>query len=438
MSLNANNWSSHVHLEIQKIFNDEIDSIVNQVDKLDDENMSLEFQVLSLEKENEHLKSIYQNLFDSIKQTRAQTKLETDSLQEKLKDKISKNVKLRAQLKSKFSEQKDELEGTSANTKFQNLQPWEQNFILVDEYEPNKHIRASVRTKPITSSQPHVIKKKDVNSNTSGLSSTGVESSTRSKDHNLGAIQILIRPHLRLRVVASRIMKLKNDKSRAVCATCKICLISANHDEFMFSYVNGMNSRNIKQSANVSNIANQKKHKANVKKSKKLGSKESLASSRPHKPRICLRLSIFINSGCSKHMTGNLKLLINFLWKFMGTLCFGNDHVAVILDLEVAFRRNTCFVRNLDGVRLLKGNCSTNLYTINLYEMTSASPICLMARATSTKSWLCDEVFLALGWYLEEIHMTWAHLEKKWTRLQIYTISLEESCSQSVETASQV
>ncbi|GJY28966.1 retrovirus-related pol polyprotein from transposon TNT 1-94 [Tanacetum coccineum] len=106
--------------------------------------------------------------------------------------------------------------------------------------------------------------------------------------------------------------------------------------------------------------------------------------------------------------------------EFLGTVRFENDHVAVILgfgdlqwgnilitrvyfveglghnlfsvgqfcdsDLEVAFRRNSCFVRNLDGVDLLKGNRSTNLYTINLHEMASASPICLMARATSTKS----------------------------------------------------
>nr|GFC63198.1 integrase, catalytic region, zinc finger, CCHC-type, peptidase aspartic, catalytic [Tanacetum cinerariifolium] len=47
-------------------------------------------------------------------------------------------------------------------------------------------------------------------------------------------------------------------------------------------------------------------------------------------------------------------------------------------DLEVAFRRNACFVRNLEGVDLLKGNRSTNLYTVNLQEMASASPICLM------------------------------------------------------------
>nr|GEX81111.1 retrovirus-related Pol polyprotein from transposon TNT 1-94 [Tanacetum cinerariifolium] len=57
-------------------------------------------------------------------------------------------------------------------------------------------------------------------------------------------------------------------------------------------------------------------------------------------------------------------------------------------DLEVVYRRDACFVRNLEGVDLLKGARSTNLYTINLHEMASASPICLMARASSTKSWL--------------------------------------------------
>nr|GEV63544.1 integrase, catalytic region, zinc finger, CCHC-type, peptidase aspartic, catalytic [Tanacetum cinerariifolium] len=126
--------------------------------------------------------------------------------------------------------------------------------------------------------------------------------------------------------------------------------------------------------------------------------------------------------GCSKHMTINLKLLNNFVWKFWGTVRFENDHVAAIigfgdlqwenimitrvyfvkglghnlfsvgqfcdLNLEVPFRRNACFVRYLEGVDLLKKDRSTNLYTITLHEMASASPICLMARASSTKSWL--------------------------------------------------
>ncbi|GJY23614.1 hypothetical protein Tco_0397272 [Tanacetum coccineum] len=45
--------------------------------------------------------------------------------------------------------------------------------------------------------------------------------------------------------------------------------------------------------------------------------------------------------------------------------------------------------------------------------------------------------FFALGWLLKEIHVTWAHLEKKQTRLQTYTKSLEDLCIQWLETASQ-
>nr|GFA68294.1 integrase, catalytic region, zinc finger, CCHC-type, peptidase aspartic, catalytic [Tanacetum cinerariifolium] len=37
-----------------------------------------------------------------------------------------------------------------------------------------------------------------------------------------------------------------------------------------------------------------------------------------------------IDSGCSKHMTGNRALLINFVEKFLGTVCFGNNDLAVI------------------------------------------------------------------------------------------------------------
>nr|GFB86708.1 integrase, catalytic region, zinc finger, CCHC-type, peptidase aspartic, catalytic [Tanacetum cinerariifolium] len=38
-----------------------------------------------------------------------------------------------------------------------------------------------------------------------------------------------------------------------------------------------------------------------------------------------------VDSGCSKHMTGNLKLLINFVEKFLGTVKFGNDQIVPIL-----------------------------------------------------------------------------------------------------------
>ncbi|GJQ89184.1 retrovirus-related pol polyprotein from transposon TNT 1-94 [Tanacetum coccineum] len=57
-------------------------------------------------------------------------------------------------------------------------------------------------------------------------------------------------------------------------------------------------------------------------------------------------------------------------------------------DLEVAFRKNTCFIRNLEGVDLLSGSRDTNLYTISLDDMLKTSPICLLSKASKTKSWL--------------------------------------------------
>nr|GFC29111.1 integrase, catalytic region, zinc finger, CCHC-type, peptidase aspartic, catalytic [Tanacetum cinerariifolium] len=122
---------------------------------------------------------------------------------------------------------------------------------------------------------------------------------------------------------------------------------------------NTVSASSRKPKANVSKNETQQKNQPEIKKPKKI----YLWS---------------VDSGCSKHMTGNLKLLINFVWKFLGTVRSGNDHVAAILgfgdlqwgnilitrvyfveglghnlfsvgqfcdsDLEVAFRRNTYFV----------------------------------------------------------------------------------------------
>ncbi|GJV46803.1 retrovirus-related pol polyprotein from transposon TNT 1-94 [Tanacetum coccineum] len=58
------------------------------------------------------------------------------------------------------------------------------------------------------------------------------------------------------------------------------------------------------------------------------------------------------------------------------------------VDLEVAFRKNTCFIRNLEGVDLLSRSRDTNLYTISLDDMLKTSLICLLSKASKTKSWL--------------------------------------------------
>ncbi|GJT26757.1 retrovirus-related pol polyprotein from transposon TNT 1-94 [Tanacetum coccineum] len=87
----------------------------------------------------------------------------------------------------------------------------------------------------------------------------------------------------------------------------------------------------------------------------------------------------YLDSGCSRHMTGDRARLINFVEKFIGTVRFGNDEYVAIVgyggSLEVAFRQHSCYIRNSDMVDLLKGSRTTNLYSISLNDMVSASPL---------------------------------------------------------------
>ncbi|GJX10229.1 integrase, catalytic region, zinc finger, CCHC-type containing protein [Tanacetum coccineum] len=121
-------------------------------------------------------------------------------------------------------------------------------------------------------------------------------------------------------------------------------------------------------------------------------------------------------------MTEQRSQLINFVSKFLGTVRFGNDQVARIMgygdyqirnviiyrvsyveglrdnlfsvgqlcdfDLEVAFRKHTCFVHNLEVVDLLIGSRDRNLYTLLLDDMLNSSLICLLSKASKSKSWL--------------------------------------------------
>nr|GEV74559.1 retrovirus-related Pol polyprotein from transposon TNT 1-94 [Tanacetum cinerariifolium] len=57
-------------------------------------------------------------------------------------------------------------------------------------------------------------------------------------------------------------------------------------------------------------------------------------------------------------------------------------------DLEVAFMKSTCFVRDLQGNDLLTGNRVSDIYTISLQETSSPTLICIMEKASPTQAWL--------------------------------------------------
>ncbi|GJR38553.1 integrase, catalytic region, zinc finger, CCHC-type containing protein [Tanacetum coccineum] len=106
-------------------------------------------------------------------------------------------------------------------------------------------------------------------------------------------------------------------------------------------------------------------------------------------PHIVQLILFIVDSGCTKHMTGNLSLLCNFVEKYLGTVRFGNDQFAPILGYGDLVQGNITIKKGLYvGNDLLTGNRGTDLYIISLQETTSSTPICLMAKASPTQAWL--------------------------------------------------
>ncbi|GJZ87349.1 retrovirus-related pol polyprotein from transposon TNT 1-94 [Tanacetum coccineum] len=263
-----------------------------------------------------------------------------------------------------------------------------------------------------------------------------------------------------------------NANSELKCVKCNGCMLSANHDLCVLDFINKVNARN--KSKSVKKSSKRKVWKPTRKVFTKIRyiwrptgwtftivgnacplnrittttevpfriptaldnetSKPVVTlvySRKPRKSKTNIPVSKskvvqivlwYLDSGCSKHMTGDRSQLTNFVNKFLGIVKFGNDHVAKILgygdyhignvmtsrvyyveglghnlfsvgqfcdsNLEVSFRQHTCFIRNLEGVNLLTGSRGNNLYTLSLGDIMASSPICLLLKASKSKSWL--------------------------------------------------
>ncbi|GJV12485.1 hypothetical protein Tco_1354026 [Tanacetum coccineum] len=162
-------------------------------------------------------------------------------------------------------------------------------------------------------------------------------------------------------------LKSRTSNVNAVCATCGKCVINSNHDTCVSKFLNDVNTRTKKPK--VVPIST-RKPKSQVKKYVATPPKETIV------------ILFIVDSGCTKHMTGNLTV---YYVEGLNHNLFsvGQFYDA---DLEVAFQKSTCFVRDLQGNDLLTGNRGSDLYTISIQEMTSSTPIYLMAKALPTQA----------------------------------------------------
>ncbi|GJS62502.1 retrovirus-related pol polyprotein from transposon TNT 1-94 [Tanacetum coccineum] len=271
-------------------------------------------------------------------------------------------------------------------------------------------------------SQPRSNTKKNRISPAKGVNKKKVEEHPRINKSNL-------RTTNRVDSSSSSKRTVINSNSDSVCQTCNKCLISANHDVCVVDYL-----QSVKASPSIHNIHNVVRKVKQVWKPKQvrqvwkptskvltsvghqwrptgriftLG--EQCPLTRLTKPKVapakqnenqaitCANQqepnqnwgSNFPNSPSSSVFKCR-----NFMNKFIGTVRFGNDHFGAIMGYgdyvigDSVISRHSCYVRDTNGVELIKGSHGSNLYTISVEYMMKSSLICLLSKASKNKSWL--------------------------------------------------
>nr|GEV40181.1 retrovirus-related Pol polyprotein from transposon TNT 1-94 [Tanacetum cinerariifolium] len=141
--------------------------------------------------------------------------------------------------------------------------------------------------------------------------------------------------------------------SDSICQTCNKCLTSFDHDMCVAVYVKSVV------------LPQSTRHNCEV------------------EQKIMQVVQIvlwYLDSGCSKHITGDRSRLLNFVKKFIGTVRFGNDHFGAIMGYgDYVVGKSV-----ISGVYYVEG-LGYNLFFV---DMMKSSLICLLSKASKNKSWL--------------------------------------------------
>ncbi|GJS84961.1 putative reverse transcriptase domain-containing protein [Tanacetum coccineum] len=298
----------------------------------------------------------------------------------------------------------------------------------------NRPMLSSTGVKPSTSasgSQPSGNTKKDKIQQTSGSTQkNNVEAHYRKVKSSLKNKDCVVAPKGTDNVQHSKF----NANFELKCVKCNGCTLSDNHDLCVLDFINNVNahvkSKFVKKSSKrkenacpltrittTTEVPLRKLTALENETPKPVVTLVYSRKPRKFKTNVPVSKSKYLDSGCSKHITGDRSQLTNFVNKFLGTVKFRNDHMAKIMgygdyqignvtisrvyyveglghnlffvgklcdsNLEVAFRQHTCFIRNLEGVDLLTGSRGNNLYTLSLGDMMAITPCVFKSLATS-------------------------------------------------------
>ncbi|GKA37874.1 retrovirus-related pol polyprotein from transposon TNT 1-94 [Tanacetum coccineum] len=152
-------------------------------------------------------------------------------------------------------------------------------------------------------------------------------------------------------------LKSRNSNVNAICVTCGNCVLNLNHDACVSKFINDVNA--ITKKPNIVPI--------------------STVRFENDQFEPILDYGDLVQGNTTIKRVYYVEGLNHNLFS-VGQFCDA--------DLEVAFRKSTCFVRDLQRNDLLTGNRGSDLYTISLQETSSPTPIYFMAKASPTQAWL--------------------------------------------------
>nr|GEY60132.1 hypothetical protein [Tanacetum cinerariifolium] len=372
--------------------------VKRKVEEIETLNIELDHKVTKLVAENEHLTQTYKQLYDSINSSHVRSKEQCDDLINKVN------------LKSA------EVSDLNARTKLVALTPMNKTKQIRFTEQITKSGKTTVTTPPLA----------NIDSNTPVPSSIGVtlvssSSESMSQDNTKKnrfrrtqrkAKKNKLEDHLRnvssslnkksvvgTKATSSVTNYVSNVKSDLKCVSCNGCLFSDNHDACVVAYINSVNAwkptgRTFTLVGNVcpltristTTIVPPRDPIPIVNNTNKIV--VTLVYSR--KTKAANKKVPVCNSMISKSLVAK-KLEPNNSW---GSSSFNVPSSLIecrafcYSDLEVAFHQYTCFIRNLYEVDLLTGSRGNNLYTLSLQDMMASSPICLLSKASKTRSWL--------------------------------------------------
>ncbi|GJZ38617.1 integrase, catalytic region, zinc finger, CCHC-type containing protein [Tanacetum coccineum] len=416
-------------------------------------------RVHSLIKERDNVKLEYQKLFNSIKNTRSQTQTEMDELIAHVSKKTYAYGAIRAEnqnLLITISELKTRLanleKGKSVNTKFDKSNGSQpllyvtplHKYVIQKKTDVQKSKENHVMSK-LGTLQTSPTKQRGVNSNKNviapGIVRRSMNRDSHVKDSILAnskkpakKVAVYVRKNKQTNITSETVILNKENvididvanapKAKTLlCVSCMQNVLIPCHDNCFANYK--LNARlNVRRPLSTKSKT-PKSYDTTYVVRKTRFSKESTLSKSLYttyvvsKPKIDVGSTLkaidkvvqivlwIVDSGCSKHMTGDRSLLKNFIEKLwapfaLEMIIFQQSQAMVYYveglghnifsvgqfcdgDLEVAFRSKTCYVHNLEGDDLLIGDRESNLYTISIFDMAASSPVCL--KATSTKSW---------------------------------------------------